>query len=305
MSQRVRITDVSPRDGLQNETRIIATDDKVRLIRRLLAAGLDEIEVTSFVSPRWVPQLADGPEVLDAIGLEATHMADAPVLSVLVPNLQGFHAAAAIHDAGTPLKIALFAAASETFSHQNTNASIAEVIERFRPILPEAAKRKMPVRFYVSCAIECPFEGRIAPPAVRAVVDQLLALHDTPDLDLDLADTIGTATPDDINALLDAFDDRHISRMTLHLHDTHGRAADCVAAALKRGVRSFDGAAGGLGGCPYASTDEKRAPGNIATETLVTRIHDEGYTTGVDMERLNAAAICASEINTVSNGGLL
>lgn len=304
MSEKVRITDVSPRDGLQNEPEIIATDDKIRLIRRLLASGVDEIEVTSFVSPRWVPQLADGPAVIEAIGVEATCMADAPQLSVLVPNEQGFEEALLAREQGVPLKIAMFAAASETFSQQNTNGTIAEVIDRFRPIVPRAAELEMPIRFYVSCVVECPFEGRIKPAAVRGVVDQLLELHDSPTVDIDLGETIGVATPDDINALLDAFEDSHIERMTLHLHDTQGRAADCVAAALQRGVRSFDGSAGGLGGCPYASTEERRAPGNIATESLVQRVEAEGFETGVDTERLEAAAVCAREIVLTARSGM-
>lgn len=314
MGERVRITDVSPRDGLQNEAGVIPTLDKVRLIELLSAVGFDEIEITSFVSPKWVPQLADAGEVVGAIadfveGVRSVtsvipraetrdQVGDLPLYSALVPNERGFERALAFHEARFPLKIALFTAASETFSRKNTNASIAESIERFAPIVPRAIDAGMPIRMYVSCAVACPFEGAIEPGAVRAVVDRLLGL--APErarhaLDIDLGDTIGVAHPDGVVALLDRCSDV-LDQITLHLHDTHGRAAACVSTALAMGVRSFDGAAAGLGGCPFASTPQRRAPGNIAMDTLVRTIHDAGYTTGVDLDILTDAAAFAREI---------
>ena len=309
MPERVRVTDVSPRDGLQNEPTTIDTARKLELVEALCAAGFDEVEVTSFVSPKWVPQLADARELLGLVhefaqgvrtvsaSLPGSHVA-LPVFSVLVPNEKGFERALEVHRSGLPLKIALFTAASETFSQRNTNASIAETIERFRAFLPRAFEERMPVRLYVSCAVACPFEGPIAADAVARVAHALLNLAPNDEvrwsLDLDLGDTIGVATTDQIRALLECFDpDLRRRQLTLHLHDTFARAADCVRAALDMGVRSFDGSAGGLGGCPYAGTPERRAPGNIASEVLVRTVHDAGFVTGVDPDLLADAALLA------------
>jgi hydroxymethylglutaryl-CoA lyase len=326
MPERVRITDVSPRDGLQNEPAPIDTRDKINLIERLAVTGVDEIELTSFVSPKWVPQLADAEDVVGAIaefaegvrlvagelprGVGRQGRAALPVFSVLVPNETGFERALAAHESGLPLKIALFASASETFSQKNTNGSIDQVLERFTPILPRAREAEMPVRLYVSCAIACPFEGPIAPERVRDVCDRLLALAhnagftDDDPPELDLADTIGVAHPDEIAALMGVFSDDERAKLTLHLHDTHGRAAACVSTALGLGVRSFDGAASGLGGCPYASTDGQRAPGNIATELLVRTVHDAGYATSVDEALLEeAGAFAAGLVARDAQGG--
>jgi len=300
MSERVRITDVSPRDGLQNERGVVDTESKVRLIELLSRCGVDEVEVSSFVSAKWVPQLADAEKVIEeirAVGLGCAGMA--PMLSVLVPNEKGFERAMAMHSEDWPLKIALFTAASESFSRKNTNASIGESIERFRPIVPRALELGMPVRMYVSCAVACPFEGPTPPARVRAVVDELLSLapaNRRDDLEIDLGDTIGVAHPADIAALLGAFDRAMPGRMTLHLHDTFGRAAECVAMALEMGVRSFDGAAGGLGGCPFASVKGKRAPGNISTELLVSTVQKSGFETLVKNEALRRAAAFAEEL---------
>lgn len=297
MPQHVRITDVAPRDGLQNEPGRIPLDQKLALVRALAASGVDEVEITSFVSPRWIPQLADAEQLLEA--LRADPLPSPPVLSVLVPNEKGLDRALAFHTPEFPLKAAFFTAASETFNQRNTNATIAESIERFRPLVPRALSAAMPIRFYVSCAIACPFEGPIAPRSVRTVVDRLLDLIPSAhrsSIDIDLGDTIGVAAPPDIDALLDHFEPHHIARTTLHLHDTFGRATQCVNAALSRGVRSFDGAVGGLGGCPYASTPTSRAPGNIDTERLVRTIHDAGYTTAINLESLRAATECARAI---------
>ncbi len=304
MQERVRITDVSPRDGLQNEPGVIPAADKVRLIEALLRTGVDEVEATSFVSAKWVPQLGDAEEVLGAIRDRARRC----VVSALVPNEKGFERALAFHSAAAPLKIAVFTAASETFSRRNTNASITETIERFGAFLPRAFEAGMAVRMYISCAVACPFEGPIAPEAVRGVADRLLALapawpleerdeHGWPRVEIDLGDTIGAARPEDIDSLLGMFSTEERShRLALHLHDTFGRAGACIRRGLELGVRSFDGAVAGLGGCPYASTKEKPAPGNVSTETLIATVHEAGFATGVDPARLAEAAAVAREV---------
>lgn len=302
MSTRVRITDVSPRDGLQNEPGVIAASDKVRLVELLSSTGVDEVEVSSFVSAKWVPQLGDAAEVFGAIRLRS-----APVFSALVPNEKGMQG---VLDANARAgrkhisKVSVFTAASETFAKKNTNATIAETIERFRPVVEIAQREGLAVRGYVSCAIACPFEGPIAPAKVADVAQRLIELGVS---EIDLGDTIGAGTPGTVNAMLGAVIDRIggewlLERLpgerglTLHLHDTFGRAAECVKAALDLGVTSFDGSVAGLGGCPYASTPGRRAPGNISTETLVRTIHAAGFTTGVDLNALEAAATFAREI---------
>ncbi|MDX2114759.1 MAG: hydroxymethylglutaryl-CoA lyase [Planctomycetota bacterium] len=315
----VRITDVAPRDGLQNEPGIISVEDKLALVESLALSGVDEVEVTSFVSPKWVPQLADAEAVLagvrefcDGVRQVAGGMPTRaqggrvlPVFSVLAPNGKGFERALAVHEGGLPLKLALFTAASETFNRKNTNSSIAESVERFGALLPRAVAAGMPVRMYVSCAVACPFEGAIEPGQVRRVVEMLLALAasdaERRALEVDLGDTIGVATPQQIVALLGSFERGFVeSQVTLHLHDTFGRATECVRAGLGCGVRSFDGAAGGLGGCPYASTPERRAPGNIATEALVRTVHAAGFRTEVDEEALAQAGALARRLSTPS-----
>lgn len=308
MPNLIRITDVAPRDGLQNEAAIVPVADKLRLIRALIASGVDEVEAASFVSPRWIPQLGDAEAVLEALcaaeGAAPLNRPGAgttrPVISALVPNEKGFERALIFHErlrsAGFPggLKIAVFTAASETFAQKNTNATIAETIERFRAFIPAALRAGMAVRLYISCVVSCPFEGPIAPVAVRRVADELLAL--APQGELDLGDTIGAATVRALDALLDVFTDAERAAMTLHLHDTFGRAGACVRRAIERGVRSFDGAAGGLGGCPYAGTPDRRAPGNIATEALLAAIREAGARTRVDEEALAAAGALAREL---------
>lgn len=294
MPDLVRITDVSPRDGLQNEPAIIPARDKARLISLLAAANVDEIEAASFVSPRWIPQLADAEVTLGLLRENPPAGTRLPTLTVLVPNTQGFERALAIHNAGMPLKIGVFTAASETFSKKNTNASIHETIDRFAEFLPRVFESGMGVRMYVSCAISCPFEGAIQPLAVRRVVNQLLALAapgaPAGTCEIDLADTIGVAHPADVASLLSEFSDEERAAMTLHFHDTFSRAADCVRLSLDLGVRSFDASVAGLGGCPYAGSAGKRAPGNIATDTLLRAIRSEGFTTNVDENALAKAA---------------
>lgn len=305
MADRVRITDVSPRDGLQNERGVVTTADKARLVAALARAGVDEVEVSSFVSPRWIPQLGDAAEVfaqVDALlkGPAGPSPSRVPLFSALVPNEKGFEAALAVNErAGRALlgKVSVFTAASETFARKNTNATIAETVERFAAFVPRAFAMGFRVRMYVSCAVACPFEGLIAPARVRAVVDQLRAIvPGGNEAEIDLGDTIGVATPDDIRALLGEFDDRERAALTLHLHDTFGRAGACVRTALDLGVRSFDGSVAGLGGCPYASTPEKPAPGNVATELLVRTVREHGLRCDVDDGALAAAASLAREV---------
>ncbi|MCE7975363.1 MAG: hydroxymethylglutaryl-CoA lyase [Leptolyngbya sp. PLA1] len=319
MSQRVRITDVSPRDGLQNEPGVIPASDKARLVELLCGTGVDEIEVASFVSPRWVPQLGDGAEVLAALAARFPAGSQRPMFSALVPNEKGLDGALAVNGAaGRPLleKISLFTAASETFSRRNTNASIAETFERFAPVLDRAALAGLRVRLYISCVVACPFEGPIVPDTVAAVARQgllaMLRAHSgrpgdapgIPGIEIDLGDTIGAATPETIAPVIErtlAVPEWGCTRgldagLVLHLHDTFGRAASCVVRALSLGVRSFDSAAGGLGGCPYASTPGRRAPGNIATGTLVRAIRDAGFEAGIDDAALARASEFAASL---------
>jgi hydroxymethylglutaryl-CoA lyase len=291
MAERVRITDVAPRDGLQSEPGIIPSADKVRLVELLAATGVDEIEVSSFVAPRWMPQLADAREVFAQLsGRKPRGMC----FSALVPNQRGLEAALETNvAAGTRLidKVAVFTAASETFAQRNTNATIAQTLDRFEPVVKAAAGAGLLLRGYVSCAVACPFEGPTPPQRAADVAARLYAMGVG---EIDLADTIGVGTPADVSALLEAVlrsgCGLGLGQLTLHLHDTFGRAAACVREALRAGVRSFDGAAGGLGGCPYASTDGARAPGNVATELLVATVHAVGYETGVRVDALRLAA---------------
>lgn len=305
MPESVRITDVSPRDGLQNEPGVIPTADKVRLVELLCATGVDEVEVTSFVSPKWVPQLGDAAEVFERLRASLPPLSvkgRRPVFSALVPNEKGLDSALAINASVPALidKVSVFTAASETFSRKNTNATIAETLQRFTPVIERAHAVGLRVRGYVSCAIACPFEGPIAPSAVARVCADLAELGVD---EIDVGDTIGAGTPATVAEMLRAvgkelenrtgqtrLDDSEM--FTLHLHDTFGRASECVRAALDLGIRSFDGSAGGLGGCPYASIPGKRAPGNISTATLVRTIESAGggYSTGVDLDWLAEAS---------------
>lgn len=267
--ERVRLVEVGPRDGLQNESRTVPTAAKIAFVDALAETGLDEIEVTSFVSPRWVPQLADASDVFAGITRRP-----GVIYSALVPNERGLERAMA---AGAG-KVAVFTAASETFSRRNTNASIAETLERFRPVLEES---EVPVRGYVSTAFHCPFEGPIAP---RQVVPVVRALFDLGCAEVSIGDTIGKATPDEVRQLLDAIlPVWPAGRLALHLHDTYGQAVDNARAARAMGLTVFDASAGGIGGCPYAPG----APGNVATQALVAAFPGS---TGVDPARLEAAS---------------
>jgi hydroxymethylglutaryl-CoA lyase len=273
----VRITEVGPRDGLQNEKQVIPAEAKVAFVDLLSEARFPEIEVSSFVSPKWVPQLGDAAEVFARI-----RRRPGTVYSALVPNERGMEGALAARAD----KIAVFAAASESFSQRNTGGSIDEVLARFVPVIAAARAAGLPVRGYVSCVVRCPYEGPVAPGAVRTVVDRLLALGVD---EIDLGETLGVAVPDDIARLYDGIAPAIApGRTTLHLHDTNGRALDNARAALALGVRSFDSSAGGLGGCPYAPG----ARGNVDTVSLLSMLEAEGYETGVD--RAAAAAAIAS-----------
>ena len=267
MTDCIVVTDVGPRDGLQNEAVQVPTRAKIDLIQALAAAGVPEVETTAFVHPEWVPQLADAADVLQGIDRK-----NGTVYSALVPNLEGLNRAIAV---GVD-KVSVFTAASETFARTNTNASIAQTLERFAPVFQTCAAQGLPVRAYVSTAVRCPFEGEVAPAAVAHVVEQLLAMGPC---EIDLGDTIGVASPADIDALLDAVADVvAMDSLVLHLHDTKGGALACVRQAMERGVRRFDAACGGLGGCPYAPG----APGNLSTEALLELCAALGLETGID-----------------------
>lgn len=307
MNTRVRITDVAPRDGLQAETTIVPTDRKAELVRTLNATGVDEIEVSSFVSPKWIPQLGDAAELFTLL---AKQKPGGMVYSALVPNERGLEAAletnaSARREHGVERlidKVSVFTAASEGFSLKNTNATIEQTLTRFAPVISRAHQQGLMVRGYISCVVSCPFDGAISPVQVGDVASRLLELGVD---ELDLGDTIGAATPETIEPVImeaidrlegDATNPFGDPTLTLHLHDTFGRAADCVRMALDLGVRSFDGAAGGLGGCPYSSTETTRAPGNISTTTLLDTIRDAGFSTGVDPEAMRTASHLATGI---------
>ena len=243
----------------------------------LTEAGLPKIEVASFVSPKWVPQMADGAEVMAGIA-----RGDA-VYAALTPNLKGYERA---REAKAD-EVSVFASASEGFSQANINCSIAESIERFRPIMEAAKADGMPVRGYVSCVVECPYEGAVAPSAVAEVSETLLGLGC---YEVSLGDTIGKGTPDTVTAMLEAvLGIADAGRLAGHYHDTGGRALENVSASLALGLRTFDASAGGLGGCPYAPG----AKGNVATEGVVALVEAAGFATGVDREKLAEAAAFA------------
>ncbi|NHR06570.1 hydroxymethylglutaryl-CoA lyase [Chromobacterium haemolyticum] len=268
---QVKIVEVGPRDGLQNEKQALSTAVKLELIRRLAASGLRSIEAGAFVSPKWVPQMAGSAEVLT--GLDLAGPASYPVL---VPNEQGLDAAL---EAGAR-EIAVFGAASESFSRRNINASIAESLQRFLPVMARAQAAGVPVRGYVSCVVGCPYEGRIAPAKVAEVAARLL---DMGCYEISLGDTIGVGTPSSVLAMLEAVSKTvPMSQLAGHFHDTYGMAISNIHACLRAGMMTFDSSVAGLGGCPYA----QGASGNVATEDVVYLLHGEGYDTGVDLAAL-------------------
>ena len=277
----VRIVEVGPRDGLQNEPRLVPAGVKVELIKRLADAGLRSIEAASFVSSKWVPQMADSAEVMQSL----TSRKDV-VYSALTPNLQGFQAAAA---AGVT-EVAIFASASQTFSQRNINCSIAESFERFRPLLETAKRANVRVRGYVSCALGCPFEGEISPAAVAEVAGHL---YDAGCYEISLGDTIGVGTPMKARDLIRVVAERvPLPALAGHFHDTYGQALANVYASLDAGIRVFDASVSGLGGCPYAPG----AQGNLATEDLVYMLDGMGLETGVAIDQLAEAGsfICGA-----------
>ena len=281
LPQSVRLVEVGPRDGLQNEPRPVSTADKLALIARLVDAGLRTIEATAFVSRKWVPQMADHVDVLRGIKRHP-----GVTYPVLVPNMKGFEAAV---DAGAE-EVAVFGSASETFSQKNINCSIEESLDRFRPVVEAAQQRRVRVRGYVSCVTHCPYEGNIAPDAAARVAQ---TLYEMGCYEVSVADTIGAATPRQIKGMLERVM-RHIpvEHLAGHYHDTYGQAVANVYASLEMGVSVFDSSVAGLGGCPYA----KGAAGNVATEDVVYLLQGLGIGSGVDLQRLIAAGefICAS-----------
>ena len=287
MSQSVEIFEMGPRDGLQNEKRAIPVAEKIALVDCLSRAGFRRIEVASFVSPKWVPQMAGSAEVLAGI-------TRVPGVSyaALTPNMRGYSDAVA---AGAD-EIAVFASASEGFSRANINASITESLERFKPILEAAAAINLPVRGYVSCVTDCPFDGAVAPEQVAQVAE---TLHLLGCYEVSLGDTIGQGTPETIGKMLTAVTKRvPASQLAGHYHDTAGRALQNIEASIGFGMRVFDAAVGGLGGCPYAPG----AAGNVATEAVQDHLVALGYDTGLDREVLVAAANMARSMRSDGSG---
>lgn len=281
MTDAVTIFEVGPRDGLQNEARLIPAADKINLVNMLSDSGFSKIEVTSFVSPKWVPQLADAGEVLDGITRK-----DDVCYAALTPNIKGFEAALAKRVD----EVAIFGAASESFSQKNINCSISESLTRFQPVMDLAKKKGIPVRGYVSCVIDCPYEGAVRPDTVASVAK---ALFEMGCYEVSLGDTTGVGHPEAVATMLDAvLDVMPATRLAGHYHDTGGRAIDNIRVSLGRGLRVFDSSIAGLGGCPYAPG----AKGNVATEAVVDMLEAEGISTGVDQSRLPDVARFAASL---------
>lgn len=273
LPSQAKIVEVGPRDGLQNEKQVVPTATKIELIERLADAGLRVIEATSFVSPKWVPQMGDNSAVMQGIKRHP-----AAVHLVLTPNLQGFDAAV---QAGAS-EVAIFAAASEAFSLKNINCSIAESLKRFEPILSAASALEIPVRGYVSCVVACPYEGAIAPEQAARVAK---SLFDMGCCEVSLGDTIGVGNPASICRMIEACASLiPIDRLAGHYHDTYGMAIANIYASLQLGMATFDSSVAGLGGCPYA----QGASGNVATEDVVYLMHGLGIETGIDLAKLAA-----------------
>jgi hydroxymethylglutaryl-CoA lyase len=280
LPRRVRLIDVGTRDGLQNEKQPVPAAVKVELVHRLQAAGLKEIEVTSFVSPKWVPQMADNAEVMAAI-----HRQSDVRYSVLTPNLQGFESALKTK----PDEIVVFGAASEAFSQKNINCSIAESIERFAPVVKAARDAGIAVRGAMSCTVGCPYEGDIAPERVGYLAGLMKSIGVQR---VDVADTIGVGTPRKVQAALEATLKHYaLNDVSGHFHDTYGQALVNTLAALQMGVWNFQSSVAGLGGCPYA----KGATGNVATEDVVYMLQGLGIDSGIDLDALIDAGVFISE----------
>lgn len=271
MSEQIDIVEVGPRDGLQNEQQTVSVETKVELIERLAAAGLKSVEAGAFVSPKWVPQMAASDEVLARINRH-----DGVSYPVLTPNMKGYEGAAAAK-ADT---VAVFGAASESFSQKNINASIAESLERFKPVIDAAKVDGVRVRGYVSCVLGCPYEGKVP---LENVVRVSKALYDMGCYEISLGDTIGVGTAGETRAMARAVaSEIPVAALAGHFHDTYGQAIANVYAALEEGFRTFDSSVSGLGGCPYAPG----ASGNIATEDVVYMLQGSGFTTGVNLDAL-------------------
>ena len=282
-TDRVTLFEVGPRDGLQNIKAFVPTKDKITLVDALSRTGLTKIEAASFVSPRWVPQMADGAEVV--AGIERV---PGVAIAALTPNLKGYQAA----KAARVDEVAVFASASEGFSRANLNCSIAESLERFRPLMEEARADGMPVRGYLSCVIACPYDGATAPKAVAGVAEELLEMGC---YEISLGDTIGAGNSASLSALLDAVLERiPAEKLAGHFHDTGGTALEMIEVALERGLRVFDASAGGLGGCPYAPG----ARGNVDTLAALERIEALGFSCGIDSAALEEATRIAERIGS-------
>jgi hydroxymethylglutaryl-CoA lyase len=278
MPDPVEIVEMGPRDGLQNEKRIIPTAEKIALVDLLSQAGFRRIEVASFVSPKWVPQMADSAAVLAGIT-----RAPGVRYTALTPNMQGYEAA----KVARADEVAIFASASEGFSKANLNCTIAESLDRFRPVAGAAKADGIPVRGYVSVVTDCPYDGPVAAGAVARVV---AALRDMGCYEISLGDTIGQGRPETVDTMLSAvLEEMPPEALAGHFHDTSGRALENIEASLARGLRVFDAAVGGLGGCPYAPG----AQGNVATEAVAARLAALGYDTGLDETILAQAAVLA------------
>jgi hydroxymethylglutaryl-CoA lyase len=277
---QVQLIDVGPRDGLQNEKQAVPAEVKIELVHRLQAAGLKEIEVTSFVSPKWVPQMADNQDVMAGI-----QRLSGVRYSVLTPNLQGFEAALQTQ----PDEIVVFGAASEAFSRKNINCSIAESIERFAPVVQRALAAGMAVRGAMSCTVGCPYEGDIAPERVAYLAGLMKGIGVQR---VDVADTIGVGTPLKVQKAIEAtLQHFGIDQISGHFHDTYGQALSNTLAALQMGVWNFQSSVAGLGGCPYA----KGATGNVSTEDVVYLLHGMGINTGIDLDKLVDAGAFISD----------
>ncbi|WP_234197757.1 hydroxymethylglutaryl-CoA lyase [Pseudacidovorax sp. NFM-22] len=284
LPSRVRIVDVGPRDGLQNEKQPVPAEVKVELVHRLQAAGLAEIEVTSFVSPKWVPQMADNAQVMHGIQRKSGVR-----YSVLTPNMKGLEAALAAPREEWPDEIVVFGAASEAFSQKNINCSIAESMERFAPVVAAAKAQGIAVRGAMSCTVGCPYEGDIAPEKVGYLAGLMKGIGVAR---VDVADTIGVGTPRKVQAALEAtLAHFAVDAVSGHFHDTYGQALSNTLAALQLGVWNHQSSIAGLGGCPYA----KGATGNVATEDVVYMLHGMGIDTGIDLDALIDAGVFISQ----------
>ncbi|RZL03097.1 MAG: hydroxymethylglutaryl-CoA lyase [Rubrivivax sp.] len=281
LPQHVTLVEVGPRDGLQNEAQTVSAADKVELVHRLQGAGLTQIEVTSFVSPKWVPQMGDNAQVMAGIQRQPSVR-----YSVLTPNLKGFEGALAAQAD----EVVIFAAASEAFSQRNINCSIAESIERFKPVVDAAHAQGMKVRSAVSCALGCPYQGEVGIDQVDEVVQRLLDIGAD---HIGIADTIGVGTAGRVQAVMERAL-RRVPRTELsgHFHDTYGQALTNIHACLQLGIHTFDSSIAGLGGCPYA----KGATGNVATEDVVYLLHGLGIHTGLDLDLLVDAGAFISNV---------